>query len=97
MIVGSNSWMTVQQFDAFLSLAEASQIQSVVFDKDSFTKESAISWLKKNKFKTDVDEKEDTYRFRQKPPKFKRYRMIPLRAGVKAVVGFKEDEDRIQS
>lgn len=46
-------------------------IQSVVFDKKYWTKGRASMWLKNNDFKnvSDVDEKPETYRYRQLEPK----------------------------
>jgi len=46
-----------------------SVVQSVIFDKDSWTVKKAIKWLKKHNFEgLDVDEKSDTLRFRQVEP-----------------------------
>ena len=43
-----------------------SEIQSIVFNKDKWTKRKAINWLKKHNYEgLDCDEKENTLRFRQ--------------------------------
>jgi hypothetical protein len=53
-----------------------SEIQSVVFSKDNWTKAKAIKWLKKHDFEgLECDEKENTLRFRQKEPN-KKYKYI---------------------
>lgn len=46
-----------------------STLQTVIFPKDSFTLNQAITWLRDNGFKFHkVDEKKNTYRFRQTNP-----------------------------
>lgn len=73
----------------WLSLTEVSSIQSLIFDKDKFSLERAKEWAKKHDFKTGVDEKEGTYRLRQKSPgKFKRFATKEFGKGIKAVIGF---------
>lgn len=53
----------------FGSGLHGSVVQSVIFDKDSWTVKKAVKWLKKHKFHgLDVDEKENTLRFRQLEP-----------------------------
>jgi hypothetical protein len=44
-------------------------LQSIVFDKDHWSLKSAKSWLKKHKYKVGLDEKPNSYRFRQSPVK----------------------------
>jgi len=67
------------------------KVQTIVFDKDSFTKTKAKAWAKRGGYRYgDVDEKADTWRFRQEDPKrFKKagFRTIEMDEGVKAVVG----------
>lgn len=73
----------------WLPLSEASTIQSLIFDKDKFSLAQAKEWAKKHDFKMGVDEKEDTYRLRQKDPgKFKRFATKSFGNGIKAVIGF---------
>lgn len=43
-------------------------VQSIIFKKTMFTKLQAKKWLIKHDFKTSVDEKPETYRFRQMEP-----------------------------
>lgn len=67
------------------------KIQTLIFDKDVFTKAKAISWADHKGFLTEkVDDKEDTYRIRQRHPfEFKAgsMRTIKLKKGVQAVIG----------
>ena len=44
------------------------QIQSLVFSKDSFSKAQASDWAKTHGFKYGVDEKQNTFRLRQQNP-----------------------------
>ena len=66
-------------------------IQSLIFDKDYFTKSQAKRWAAQNEFvSTGVDTKENTYRLRQYDPSvFARgtFRTIKLSQGVQAVIG----------
>ena len=66
-------------------------IQSLVFDKDFFTKSQAKRWAAQHDFVlTGVDTKENTYRIRQhEPSSFTQgtFRTIELSEGVQAVVG----------
>lgn len=74
----------------WISLEEASNVQSLIFDKSEFSLNRAKEWAKKHGFKTGVDEKENTYRLRQKDPgKFKRFATKAFGNGIKAVIGFK--------
>mgnify|MGYP000090037906 FL=1 len=78
--------------------APGTEVQSVIFDKASFSLEEARAWLRAHDFKVpDVDETEDSYRFRQREPgEFQEgsFRTIEITAGVKAVIGRpKERED----
>jgi hypothetical protein len=77
----------------------ASDVQSVIFDKDKWTIETAKEWLANHDFKSNkVDEKEDTYRFRQQDPSgFKRFRTISGGDGINLIVGFKEEEKKKKS
>jgi hypothetical protein len=72
----------------WVPIEEATSIQSLIFSKDSFDKASAKAWAKKHNFKSDVDEKEDTYRMRQQnPKKFARMRTKSFGEGIKAIIG----------
>jgi hypothetical protein len=56
-------------------IKEESEIQSVVFEKEYWTKTEAIKWLKDHDMKTDIDEKQSSYRARQESPnKFDKFR-----------------------
>ena len=60
-------------------LDHGQNIQSVLFKRPEWTLSKAKAWLKKHKFKTDVDEKPNHYRFRQfEPYLFKKYITKPL-------------------
>jgi hypothetical protein len=63
-------------------------IQTLIFDKDIFTRDGATRWAEDHDFRFDkIDETEDSYRLRQKDPgRFKTFRTISLRDGIKAVV-----------
>jgi len=52
-----------------------SKIQSIIFLKHLWTKPNAVNWLKNHNFKSDVDEKLKTWRFRQIQPN-KKYKYI---------------------
>lgn len=74
-----------------------SEVQSIIFDKDIFTKDRAVSWLKDHDFKASkFDEKEETFRFRQQSPKlFTRFETKSLTNGIQAIIGFKPDESTL--
>ena len=66
-------------------------VQSVVFHKDKWTKEKAEKWLSKHsKFKNNgVDEKEDTWRFRQiNPEEFKKFKSKKKKNGITFIYGY---------
>lgn len=67
----------------------SSQLQTLIFDKNNWTLRRSKEWLRKHNFKTEVDEKENTYRFRQlNPIKGKKFRTIQLTDNVQGVVMF---------
>lgn len=71
------------------------QIQSILIDKKYFTKSKAIGWIDKHGYKVGLDEKEKTFRFRQRNPNdFHKdlFRTITLTKGVKAVIGCPVDK-----
>lgn len=60
-------------------LDHGQNIQSILFKRPEWTLTKAKAWLKKHKYKTDVDEKPNHYRFRQfEPYLFKKYITKPL-------------------
>ena len=69
--------------------------QSVLLDKDYFTKNQAKAWIRKHDFKLtfygkEVEETENFYRFRQMAPgRFKKNRYVAkeIADGVKLVLG----------
>lgn len=75
-------------------IEKQTEIQTLIFPKDKFTRADAVAWAREHDFKVSgnpgVDETEDSYRIRQRDPdKFKRMRTISLpdSGGVKAVIG----------
>jgi hypothetical protein len=75
-----------------MGLGKSSQskgvIQSIVFDKDEWNLPDARNWLRMHNFKTDVDIKENTYRFRQKnPSKFTEFYSKHIGDGITFVFG----------
>jgi len=64
------------------------KVQTLIFAKSHFSRSSAKKWAKSHGFKASkVDEKENTFRLRQKPPsKFETFRTITFKPGIKAVV-----------
>lgn len=67
------------------------KIQTLIFNKDNFTKKQAKDWAKKHDERYGfVDEKENTYRIRQREPETfveDSFRTITLTKGVKGVIG----------
>ena len=58
-------------------------IQSVLFDKLA----KAKAWLRKHNYQTDVDEKANTWRFRQaEPQKRKQYYTMSITEGIQFVM-----------
>lgn len=79
-----------EQIDEIIEKQEdGTKIQTLIFDRDVFSRSEAIDWAKSHDFRSDkVDENENSYRLRQMDPsQFSRFRTIDLREGVKAVVG----------
>jgi len=64
------------------------QVQTLIFNKDKFSRKSAVKWAKSHGFKASkVDEKENTFRIRQRDPgEFETFRTIPFKPGLQAVV-----------
>jgi len=86
----------------FAILADSNwEIQSIIFDKDKFTKEEAKKWLKDHDYTSGkVDEPEDgnTLRFRQRDPEdYDKFRTIEITDGVKAIYGkLKEGKSKLK-
>lgn len=64
------------------------KVQTLIFSKDKFSKRAAVKWAATHGFKVPkVDEKENTYRIRQRDPdEFETFRTISFKPGLKAVV-----------
>jgi 16S rRNA G966 N2-methylase RsmD len=66
------------------------KIQSLIFSKEKFTKNSAKKWAENHSYKFGyVDEKEETYRIRQKNPKYfdnDSFRTIDITDGIQGVI-----------
>jgi len=72
----------------------ATEVQSVILPKKKFTKLQAKKWIKDNGYKESfykkkVDITKEYYRYRQKAPKYKKYRNKKLSNGVILVLGLK--------
>jgi hypothetical protein len=79
-------------------LDHGQNIQSILFKRPEWTLAKAKAWLKKYKYKTDVDEKPNHYRFRQFEPKlFKKYITKPLNGdkneNIEFIIGIKDNSD----
>lgn len=67
---------------------DSMQVQTLIFKKSHFSRESAVEWAKSHDFKVmKVDETEESYRIRQRDPgEFEIFRTISFKPGLKAVV-----------
>ena len=64
-----------------------SKVQSIIIKKDHYTLVQAKNWVKKHGYLSEVDEKHDTYRFRQMEPDPKyKYRTVPIAPGIEYVI-----------
>lgn len=76
-------------------MADNYKIQTLIFDKSKYSKDKAEKFIKKHGYKNlGVDEKEDTFRYRQIDPdelkkEYPNFRTIHLGKKIKAVVGYK--------
>ena len=82
----------------FQRCAVGMEIQSVLFPRESFSVSKAKTWAKRHGFTMKkVDETENFYRFRQRPPnQFKpgSFRIITLgNSGVKAIIACPKERD----
>lgn len=66
------------------------KVQSLIFSKENFTENSAKEWAENHNYKFGyADEKEETFRIRQKNPKFfdsDSFRTIDITNGIQAVI-----------
>lgn len=68
---------------------QSTKVQSILFDKNTFTKKQAINWLKKHNKKYNLDETDNNYRFRQEDPELfdkKTFKTIQFTNGIKAII-----------
>jgi hypothetical protein len=88
------------------SLERHQDLQSLIFSKESFSREQALEWVKTNKYRSDkIDETETSFRFRQRDPgDFEEgsFRTVPwprdeAREGIKAIVGKRKRNRNILS
>ncbi len=70
-----------------------SEVQSVLFERPTWSKMQAVAWLKKHKFKhTDLVEKEKHWRFNQIPVEEERkkgktrFRIIRIATGIEFIL-----------
>lgn len=92
--------MRLDSKDAVVTDADKppTEVQTLILSKESFpTKETAVKWVGEHDFKVtkEPDETEESWRFRQVAPTSfvaKSFRTIDITAGVKAVVGHKDEQ-----
>lgn len=74
-----------------MAVSKTTTVQSLIFDKDEFSKAKAKAWAKREGFSYGkVDIKKNTLRLRQLPPGCfagKSFRTIDLAWGVQATIG----------
>ena len=76
----------------------SSNVQSVIFDKNSWTVKNAAKWLMQHKYVVDKVDITDNYlRFRQNEPDYKkyRYRTYPITGSIKLILGYPKKKDLI--
>ena len=66
-----------------------SEVQSIIFAKDVYTKSLASSWLRSHGYRSEkVDSSRNFLRFRQESPrKYKDFRIKEITPGIKLVLG----------
>ena len=96
---GMRAWLDGQShmrvrfadLDAAAKAGGATRVQTIVFDKKTFTRAKAQAWCKTHDYKSGgVDETETSYRIRQRDPaRFKpgSFKTIQMTKGVQAVIG----------
>jgi RNA polymerase subunit RPABC4/transcription elongation factor Spt4 len=96
-----NKWLedtdsTMEALEEALDEAKQStKLQTFIFDKDKYSADDAKAWLRKYGKNTDLDSSGPSHRARQADPsKFKdnSFRTIPIKKGVKAVIGKPKSE-----
>lgn len=73
-----------------VELRKTMTLQTIIISKDEFTLKQAKSWLTDHEYKTDVDETDSSYRFRQRDPGDfvdKSFRTIDVETGIKFILG----------
>jgi phage gp29-like protein len=71
-------------------LRKTMTLQTVLISKDDYSLDEAKKWLTDHEYKTDVDEKEDTLRFRQRDPGDfipASFRTVNIEKGISFVLG----------
>ena len=91
--VCDNYMPKLEQFEeggTFNKCGVGTEVQSLLFAKEYYTKKEAKKWLKLHGYKTDLDENTHTLRYRQKEPsnfEKKSFRTIYFTKGLQAVIG----------
>jgi hypothetical protein len=80
-------------------IMEHYKIQSIIFSKDHFTKEQAIDWIVQHGYKNKkIDEKPNTYRFRQLTPRYvknqgyKKFITKKLNSGIDLIIAYNDQK-----
>ena len=63
------------------------RVQSLLFEKASFSKQQAAAWAKSHGYVSAIEESRNFWRARQYEPAGERYRTITFGKGVKAIIG----------
>jgi hypothetical protein len=83
-----------------VEMQESRVVQTLIFDKASFSAEDAVRWARNHDFRADkVDTAENSVRLRQKDPgRFKEgtLRTIDITDGIKAVVGVMKADQSVE-
>ena len=75
-------------------LKESTNIQSILFKRPEWKLTECKKWLKKHKYKYDVDKKPNHYRFRQfEPTLFKHYITKKIGDNIELIIGLKNKKD----
>lgn len=81
-----------------MQIGGVTQVQSILFDKNKFTEEEAIVWLKKHNYKYQkMDLKKKYYRFRQVSPKVVKadgytvFRVLKIADGLEFIIAIRAD------
>jgi ClpP class serine protease len=91
IVLESEDMQVESEFSIQQKKKDSMVVQSLIFSKKVHSRQSAISWAKRNNFRSDkVDETETSYRLRQKDPKLfkdESFRTKRLDKGVSSVMG----------